>query len=101
MPLEIRCPSCKRGYRADEKYSGRQFKCRRCGTAVAVPSLGEGTGISPLIIIQAWLGVAFAVMPAILLTIIVIELIENGEIPSSIFDRADMVPLWVLSLISG
>jgi predicted RNA-binding Zn-ribbon protein involved in translation (DUF1610 family) len=38
MALEIPCPGCKATLRVREEYAGKQMKCPRCSTVIAVPT---------------------------------------------------------------
>ena len=37
MPIDVRCPKCRKGYRLPEKAAGRRLPCKACGAAIAVP----------------------------------------------------------------
>ena len=37
MPIEVRCPKCRKGYRLPEKAAGRRVPCKACGTPISVP----------------------------------------------------------------
>ena len=41
MPLEIKCESCGKRYRVDEKFAGKRVKCRNCGASIAVVAEGD------------------------------------------------------------
>ncbi len=36
MPLEIRCETCGKRYRVDERFAGKRVKCRHCEAAIVV-----------------------------------------------------------------
>ena len=38
MPLEIKCESCQKRYRVDERFAGKKVKCRNCGAIISVQS---------------------------------------------------------------
>src|SRR4030042_1009249 len=47
VPIEIKCPQCKRAFRVPDKYGGKRVKCPKCQAAIAVPaaslpSVGHG-----------------------------------------------------------
>lgn len=38
MPIEIRCPQCRRRFRVPEKYAGKRIRCPQCQGTIAVPA---------------------------------------------------------------
>jgi len=36
--IRFECPECRQPQRIDEEHAGKRVKCRKCGTAMSVPS---------------------------------------------------------------
>ena len=41
MPIEIKCDSCGKRYRAPDKAAGRRVTCKSCGKTIPVPAAQE------------------------------------------------------------
>ncbi len=39
MPIEIRCESCGKRYRVEDRFAGKRVKCRNCGASIAVSAI--------------------------------------------------------------
>jgi dienelactone hydrolase len=37
MPITIKCPDCQKAYRLGDQLAGKKFRCKECGSTVAVP----------------------------------------------------------------
>lgn len=47
MPIEIKCPKCKRAFRVPDKYGGKRIKCPKCQATIAVPAASESPAGKP------------------------------------------------------
>ncbi len=39
MSISFNCPQCGKGFKADDKFAGKNVRCKQCGAQTRVPSL--------------------------------------------------------------
>ncbi len=43
MPISFSCPQCGKGFKADDKFVGKNVRCKQCGAQTTVPPLSSGS----------------------------------------------------------
>src|SRR3954469_22955747 len=49
MSLVVRCDSCRKAFRLDDKFAGKKVRCKACGGVITVPhAAGAAAGTAPM-----------------------------------------------------
>ncbi len=43
MPITFSCSQCGRSFKADDKFAGKNVRCKQCGAQTTVPPLSSGS----------------------------------------------------------
>ncbi len=47
VKIQFRCPSCNRGFHAEQDLAGESIKCPRCSTRLTIPAVSDPLAVMP------------------------------------------------------